>query len=421
MGSKWVFSPKQLLSMYWWADPDWSTASGIIADGSVRSGKTTAFAFGFLEWSRVTFSGMNFAFCGKTIKSFERNVLGIITQICRIYGYKVQHKRTDNLVVITFPNGSYNNYYIFGGNDEKSQDLIQGITLAGLLLDEVALMPESFVSQALARCSVPGAKIWMNCNPGAPGHFIKKEFIDKYIEKGYIYSHFTMDDNLSLTEERREFYRRQWIGVFYQRYILGRWVAAEGAIYTIYSERKSDFIIEQVPRLTRISIGFDYGASQSRCALEATGITQDRHLISLCEAHLEGIRSPEDIYAFALNFCRKVEAFFGRPQIIFCDYGALGQIITRGLQGFFRKQGYPIQISDCKKGEIIQRILLTLRLMGEGRYHITRHCPQLSAAFENALWEEDKDDVRLDDGTSDIDSLDSFEYSFYSFAENVLA
>ena len=114
-----------------------------------------------------------------------------------------------------------NSFYIFGGRDERSQDLIQGITLAGLLLDEVALMPESFVNQATGRCSVEGSKMWFNCNPGGPLHWFKTEWIDKRRKKGLLYLHFTMDDNLSLSEEIKARYRGMSAGVFYLRYIKG--------------------------------------------------------------------------------------------------------------------------------------------------------------------------------------------------------
>ena len=119
----------------------------------------------------------------------------------RSRGYTVADHRADNLVIIT--KGDVTNYfYIFGGKDERSQDLIQGITLAGVFFDEVALMPESFVNQATGRCSVDGSKYWFNCNPDGPYHWFKTEWIDKREEKHLLYLHFTMDDNLSLFGEK---------------------------------------------------------------------------------------------------------------------------------------------------------------------------------------------------------------------------
>ena len=145
--------------------------------------------------------------------------------------------RADNLVVIS--RGSVENYfYIFGGKDERSQDLIQGITLAGVFFDEVALMPESFVNQATGRCSVDGSKYWFNCNPDGPYHWFKQNWIDKRKEKHILYLHFTMDDNLSLSEKVKARYRSMYTGVFYRRYILGLWAMAEGIIYDMFIEER---------------------------------------------------------------------------------------------------------------------------------------------------------------------------------------
>jgi PBSX family phage terminase large subunit len=132
----------------------------------------------FVQWSMHSFNGQNFGMCGKTVGSFRRNVLSVLKQMLPARGYTIRDRRTDNLVVIS--RGSIENYYyIFGGKDEGSQDLVQGITLAGILLDEIALMPESFVNQATGRCSVDGSKFWCNCNPAGPEHWFKKQWIDE--------------------------------------------------------------------------------------------------------------------------------------------------------------------------------------------------------------------------------------------------
>ena len=134
-----------------------------------------------------------------------------------------------------------NFFYIFGGKDERSQDLIQGITLAGMFFDEVALMPESFVNQATGRCSVSGSKFWFNCNPDSPSHWFKTNWIDDAEKKKLIYLHFTMDDNLSLTKEIKDRYKAMYSGVFYSRYILGLWVIAEGLVYGMFNEERNVF------------------------------------------------------------------------------------------------------------------------------------------------------------------------------------
>lgn len=255
------FSKKQKQVLTWWCkESPVHDKDGIIADGAIRSGKTVSMSLSFVMWAMSGFAGQNFAMCGKTIGSFRRNVLFWLKLMLRSRGYSITDHRADNLVVVR-KNSIENYFYIFGGKDERSQDLIQGITLAGVFFDEVALMPESFVNQATGRCSVKGSKFWFNCNPDGPYHWFKVNWIDKstgylgkeQVEKirqkakaegkdpglkALLYLHFTMDDNLSLDEEVKARYRNMYIGVFFKRYILGLWAAAEGVIYDMFDEAR---------------------------------------------------------------------------------------------------------------------------------------------------------------------------------------
>lgn len=228
------FSLKQKKVLTWWCDfSPVKDKDGIIADGAIRSGKTVCMSLSFVMWAMYRFNGQNFAMCGKTIGSFRRNVLFWLKLMLKSRGYRVVDRRADNLVEIK--RGKVTNYfYIFGGKDERSQDLIQGITLAGVFFDEVALMPESFVNQATGRCSVDGSKYWFNCNPDGPYHWFKTNWIDDAKKKNLIVLHFTMEDNLSLSEEIKARYRSMYTGVFYKRYILGLWAMAEGIIYDMF-------------------------------------------------------------------------------------------------------------------------------------------------------------------------------------------
>lgn len=255
------FSKKQRKVLNWWcADSPVKDYDGIIADGAIRSGKTVSMSLSFVMWAMSTFDGQNFAMCGKTIGSFRRNVLFWLKLMLRSRGYTVSDNRADNLVIIS-RGGITNYFYLFGGKDERSQDLIQGITLAGVFFDEVALMPESFVNQATGRCSVDGSKMWFNCNPDGPYHWFKVNWINKAVGylgaekagqlekeaegrgekaglKKLLYLHFTMDDNLSLSETIKLRYRNLYSGVFFKRYILGLWAMAEGVIYDMFSNEK---------------------------------------------------------------------------------------------------------------------------------------------------------------------------------------
>lgn len=195
----------------------------------------------FFIWGMSKFAGCNFAYCGKSVGSVERNV---VTPLLAITGlrrhYDITYSRGSHVIVARRGNVE-NRFYLFGGRDESSYTLIQGITLAGVMLDEVALMPRSFVEQALARCSVEGAKFWFNCNPENPRHWFREEWILKAPEHNALHLHFTMEDNPSLSEETRERYRTMYSGVFYQRYVLGLWVMAEGIIYDMFDQTENTY------------------------------------------------------------------------------------------------------------------------------------------------------------------------------------
>lgn len=259
------FSKKQRQLLNWWADASPVKDSfGIIADGSIRSGKSLAMSLSFVLWAMTSFNGQSFGMCGKTVGSFRRNVLCWLKVMLAGRGYVVKDKLSENRVIIS-SGAVENDFYIFGGKDERSQDLIQGVTLAGVLLDEVALMPESFVSQATARCSVKGSKLWFNCNPSYPSHWFKTDWIDCAKDKGLLYLHFTMEDNLSLAEDIKERYRSMYTGVFYERFILGLWVLAQGVIYPMYKES-----IGKPPEKVKPSqyvISIDYGTQNAFAAL----------------------------------------------------------------------------------------------------------------------------------------------------------
>lgn len=255
------FSKKQRKVLNWWTnDSPVKDMDGIIADGAIRSGKTLCMSLSYVLWAMTTFQNQNLGMCGKTIGSFRRNVLFWLKLMLKSRGYKVEDHRADNLVIVK-RNGIENYFYIFGGKDERSQDLIQGITLAGVFFDEVALMPESFVNQATGRCSVDGSKYWFNCNPDGPYHWFKVNWIDKQEEKKIIYLHFTMDDNLSLSERVKERYQSMYSGVFFKRYILGLWCVAEGIIYDMFDNAKhvlgevKDLLNEQSSNYVSIDYG----------------------------------------------------------------------------------------------------------------------------------------------------------------------
>lgn len=252
-----TFSKKQLCALGWWCqDSPYKDCDAIICDGAVRSGKTLCMSISFILWSLSAFNGRDFAICGKTVRGVRRNVVSPLLATLRELGFGVQEKLSANLIELEY-GGVRNRYYLFGGRDESSAALIQGITLAGVLFDEVALMPRSFVEQAIARCSLNGSKFWFNCNPEHPGHWFYREWILKCKEKNALYLHFKMEDNPSLSKKMLERYKSLYSGAFYRRFVEGEWVAAQGAVYPFMT----DEMFCEVPwcEFEDYAVSVDYG------------------------------------------------------------------------------------------------------------------------------------------------------------------
>lgn len=429
---KWQpFSKKQLKVLTWWCNNSpVKDYDGIIADGAVRSGKTVSMAISFVNWAMARFNETDFALCGKTVGSLRRNVIITLKQQLLSLDFEFEEKRADNLIVIH--KGNVTNYfYVFGGKDESSQDLIQGMTLAGVLFDEVALMPQSFVSQAEARCSVEGSKLWYNCNPRAPTHFFKKEYVDTAAEKRLLYLHFTMDDNLTLSEAVKERYRRMFTGVFYDRNILGLWVTAEGKIYISFTkdnvidvadwyakDENGNYTNPLRKSVALCTIGVDFGGNKSSTAFTCTAFTRGfAECITVKEKRIEQEIDPTQLEAMFVDFVRECQAEYNVNNA-FCD--SAEQVLIRGLRKAVINAKIPIAINNARKGEIIDRIRFGLTMFAQHRFFIVSNCTETIQAYTDAVWDEKKEDVRLDDGTTNIDSLDSSEYSQEPYAKMMI-
>ena len=415
------FSRKQRKVLNWWCrSSPVRDCNGIIADGAIRSGKSVAMSLGFVVWAMSEFEDCNFAMCGKTIGSFRRNVLFWLKLMLRSRGYSVSEQRTENLVVVR--RGNIENYfYVFGGKDERSQDLIQGITLAGVFFDEVALMPESFVNQATGRCSVDGSKFWFNCNPGSPAHWFKTGWIDKRADKRLLYLHFTMDDNLSLSEAVKERYRGMYTGVFFKRYILGEWQSADGGIYRQFAAAPARFILDEVPADIIIgTMGLDFGGNGSAHAGCLVGITRGyRSIVILDEYYRKEVIDPGTLTDDVCGFVQRSQAQC-RATSIWCD--SAETTLIKGIRTEVFARHIPVEVRNARKGEIIDRIRLCDMLMSQGRFFIMRRCRHTIAALSEAVWDSKSPtrDRRLDDGSTNIDSLDALEYALEPHANRLI-
>lgn len=252
------FSEKQLKALFWWADGSGlEHHDAIICDGAVRSGKTFSLSLSFVMWGMLSFQNASLGFCGKTISALRRNVIVPILPGLRELGFSVEDQVSKNRLTIRY-RGRENLFYLFSGKDEGSASLVQGITLSGVLFDEVALMPRSFVEQALARCSVQGSRFFFNCNPEYPSHWFYREWIKRRQEKNALYVHFRMRDNPSLSQKMLDRYQKLYTGAFYKRFVEGEWVSVSGAVYPFMDDSR---MYEPVPQggFDGYCVSCDYG------------------------------------------------------------------------------------------------------------------------------------------------------------------
>lgn len=409
------FSKKQRQVLNWWCEGSpVRDYDGIIADGAIRSGKTVSMSLSFVLWAMSSFSGQNFAMCGKTIGSFRRNVLFWLKLMMKSRGYTVADHRADNLVVIS--RGDVENYfYIFGGKDERSQDLIQGITLAGVFFDEVALMPESFVNQATGRCSVDGSKFWFNCNPDGPYHWFKQNWIDRRKEKHLIYLHFAMDDNLSLSEAVKQRYRGMYSGVFYKRYIQGLWCMAEGIIYDMFSEYRhvrklKDFAGQLIGHNRYVSC--DYG-------------TQNATVFLLWEKGLDGVWycTREYYYSGRDTGKQKTDSQYADDLEKWLNGTRIRGIIVDPAAASFiaelRKRGYKVVKA---KNDVEYGIRLVSTLLNLGKIVFEEGCVNTRKEFASYIWDEKAAERGEDKPVKQFDhAMDALRYFCYTILNNQTA
>ncbi len=418
------FSKQQQRLIHWWRPGLVSSENDfVIADGSIRSGKTIACIIGFLTWSQEMFEGESFILAGKTMGALKKNVVRPMLQILEAWGWSYTYIRsgTDARIEI----GS-NVYYLYGANTEAAQDALQGLTAAGAYLDEAALFPRSFIDQAIGRCSVDGWKVWMNCNPEGPHAYIKEEFIDKATEKRVYRLHFVMDDNLTLSVDRKEAYRRAWSpgSVFYKRFILGLWVAADGLIYQQFADNVKQYLVDpkwmKENEIIYATIGVDFGGTKSAHSFTLTGFTRGYKLVAVLDEYYCKERiNPKQLQDDFIDFVRRAQSKY-KVYEAYCD--SAEQTLIAGLEMACAQAHVGIDIKNAIKGSINDRIAFYNSLIAQNRWKIMSHCKHIIEAFENACYDDKKKnmDVRLDDGLMNVDSLDSTEYSTESVQDDIL-
>lgn len=387
------FSDKQLKVLTWWMDSSTvNKRTAIICDGSVRAGKTVSLALSYVMWAMEKFNGENFAICGKTVGATNRNIVKPLKQMLKSRGYYLEHDRTEGIISIEY-NGNVNFFYVFGGKDEGSQDLIQGITLAGLFCDEVALMPQSFVNQATARCSVEGAKFWFSCNPDSPFHWFKEEWLDKKREKNAFHLHFTMDDNPSLSEEVKDRYKTLYTGVFYQRFILGQWVMADGVVFPEFD--MSRHVVTKKRVWTRTFMSCDFGI-QNPTTFGIFGYDKrSREYHQIASYYHNGRKQGQKTVNEYVNDCVDfIKANNVIPEYIAVDPSATALIVELRKNDFFIRHN--IRIIPAKNNVKLGITFMSF-LLKNNKLTLDPSCKEDIKEFTTYVWDADKSEKSGED------------------------
>ena len=379
------FSKKQLTVLSWWCEKSpYKNYDGIICDGAVRSGKTTCMCISFVLWAFYCFDDSDFALCGKTITSLRRNIVTPLLPLLASLGFEYKEKISHNLIEIT-DGKRKNRFYLFGGRDESSAALIQGMTLTGVLLDEVALMPRSFVEQALARCSPQGARFWFNCNPENPLHWFYEEWIKKAESKNCLYLHFLMKDNPSLSKKVIKRYEKLYSGTFYERFVLGRWVATQGLVYP---EAASGRFTRKAPKgkAERYVISCDYG-TVNPFSLGLWGL-------------FEGVwyRCDEYYFASRTEGYHKTDSEYYEELLKLADGRDIEKIIVDPSAASFIeciRRGGKFRVIPAKNN-VLDGIRKVSEALREGRIYISPRCINTLKEFSMYRWDNStqKDSVK---------------------------
>jgi PBSX family phage terminase large subunit len=372
----------------------------IICDGAIRSGKSSIMMWAFVKWGMMNFDGQRFAICGKSVDSCIKNVIQpFLAMSLARETYRLRWRRIDK--VLEVQNGNTTNLFeVFGGKDESSFALIQGRTLAGVLLDEVALQPRSFVEQALARCSVSGSRFWFNCNPGPPSHWFYQEWIKQTERHKALHLHFLLEDNPALDPEIVERYKNTYAGVFYRRYILGEWCVADGLVYPMFDKAKHIATEQHSGGVYYISI--DYGTLNPT----AMGLWQLRNgkAVMLKEYYYDGRKQKRQ--KTDEEYADDLEAFAEGYQIerVIVDPSAASFKETLRRRGKFA-------VMDANNA-VLDGIRLTGSLLLAGRILFDASCENTFDEFGSYCWDEKKEiDAVVKESDHAMDMIRYFVYT----------
>ena len=373
--------------------------------GSVRSGKTWISLLKWAIWVGQQASDKQFLMVGKTITTLKRNCLVLLEELI---GDNITYSISQKKAIIFG-----RTVWLEGANDERSESKIRGMTLMGVYVDELTQIPQDFYLMALSRLSEKGAVFLATTNPDHPKHYVKTEIIDNdLLDKQVI--KFLLDDNIFLDKTYKENLKKEYTGVFYQRFILGEFVRAEGVVFLDFADNTEKYLIDKkdVPKdLKSFSAGFDIGGNLSNYALVASAVDRQNNVYVLkAEEILPQDLRPADVENAAKDFISSIEKEYGiRANNCYVDDAYY--TIINGLNDW----RYIFDNAACIKSSmpLQDRPLMLSKLMAQGKFKLVKgECESLIEQLQNAVYDPKSEKaIILDNGSYNVDCIDGFFYS----------
>lgn len=391
-----------------------------LLEGSVSSGKTWISLVLWAFWVASMPQDKLYLMCAKSLTTLKRNCLIPLEELVG----------AGNFVFSVPAKEGYlfgRRILLEGANDARSESKIRGLSLQGAYCDELTQFPEDFFAMLLSRLRLPAAKLIATTNPDNPRHWLKTKYIDRADELDFLDEKFLIADNTTLDPDYVRNVTMEYTGVFYERFILGRWKAAEGVIYRQFADDPERFILDDIPADVILgAMGFDFGGNGSAHAGCLVGITKGyRSVVILDEYYRKEVIDPETLTNDICGFIQRAQAQV-RATSIWCD--SAETTLIKGIRTAVYSRRIPVEVRNARKGEIIDRIRLCDMLMSQGRFFILRRCRHTISALSEAVWDgrasaagkSSTKDRRLDDGSTNIDSLDALEYALESHANQLI-
>ena len=385
-----------------------------VKTGATRSGKTYLDYYIIPKRIRACRGDGLIVLLGNTQGTIERNVLEPMRSI---WGSLVGTISSNNKAKLFG-----RDVYVLGADKKNQVARIQGAGIEYCYGDEITTWSQDVFQMLKSRLDKPNSCFDGTCNPDSPNHWFK-EFLDS---KANIYhQHYTIDDNPFLTDEFVTALKQEYYGtVYYNRFILGQWVRAEGAIYKLFAGKPDRYFISleelKQKKIQMINVGVDFGGNLSKHAFVATGITNDYEVIVLVSERHDADTDSDKLSMLFIDFIKRVFDMYSNIDTIYCD--SAEQVLIRTLKKALYDNGFNISVRNASKIEIVDRIRLVAGLISRNKFFYTGNADTVKDALTNAVWDETKiKTVRLDDGSSDIDTLDAMEYSIERYAKRLVS